>query len=230
MKTKIFVIGVLLIAVLVFATGAFAYFTTQKTTTVSTISTGKLDMQLGTSANKDTEPTNWGDSVPAPWEFDKMVPGKKVSGCLWVKNTGTVDIIAVTWDFKNLNTTPGPVNLADRLQITDLYTTDSLWDWPEALLPGGAWYAGGIYDRNSDGKISLADMASWSDVINPAQPFDWLNDDPSKPFLLTVAPGNVGYICMDIEMMNGTPAVDNPYQGQTFTYQVEIIGFNPSPY
>jgi len=225
MKTKLLIIAVLVISIAMFSTGAFAYFSAARTTTVGTISAGTLDIELAANKSETTVPTVWGGAVTPPWNLANMVPDKEETGCLWVKNTGTVDSIGVRWNFKNLaNGTTA--KLENRLQIMELYTSDSLWVWPAALLPGGAYYSDGAYDENSDGKISLGEMARWSDLFAPNN-YDWVNDNENATFLTLVAPGNTGYICMKLKMMNGTPLEDNPFQGSSLTYDIVVTANNP---
>jgi predicted ribosomally synthesized peptide with SipW-like signal peptide len=231
MKTKIFVVVVLILSVAMMTTGVFAWFTSTRTAEAGSISAGTLNIQLASNASSTEIPTDWSDTVVPPWNLTAMVPGNEVFGCLWVKNTGTVDSVGVRWDFLNLvNMKDGQVATAlleNRMQITDLYTTDSQWNWPEALLPGGEWYFGGAYDENSDGMISLGEMSRWSVRFAPYT-FDWVNDNGAVHFLVgNVPPGGVGHICMTLKMMNGDPVVDNTYQGVGLTYDVKVTANNP---
>lgn len=225
MKTKILMSLILIASIAMFSSGAFAYFSTARTAGGGMISAGTMGIQLAVSASKNIVPAAFSDTVTPPWYLDKMVPGKETSGCLWVKNTGNVDAVGVRWDFKNLVNSTG-VKLEDRMEMTALSTSDSLYSWPAALLPGGAYYAGGAYDQNTDGKISLGEMARWSERFAPNN-YDWVNDNEAASFLLTVPPGDTGYICMALKMMNGTPAEDNPFQGAMVTYDVVVTANNP---
>jgi hypothetical protein len=227
MKKKVLTIVSLVVVVALLATGAFAYFSTALTASAAQITTGTLGILLGTSASSDVPPTGYSDTVTPPWNLNLIVPGDEVNGCLWVKNTGNVEIVGVRWDFKDLvNLTT--VKLENRLQIMNLYTSDTgtLYDWPEEFAPGGYWYAGGAYDLDNDGYITLGDMAGWSVRFSPYT-YDWQNDDPNNSFLLVLDPAATGYICMDLKMINGTPTEDNPYQGAKLTYNVLVTGFNP---
>ena len=225
MNKKVLTIIGLVAIVALLATGAFAYFSSEATGAGGQITTGTVDIQLASNNSSTIVPTVFYDTVTPPWNVSLIVPDDEVFGCLWVKNTGNVDTVGVRWDFKNLvNGTT--VKLEDRLEITQLYTSDLLWSWPAALLPGGAWYSGGVYDENSDNKISLGELSRWSVRFAPYT-YDWQNDDPTQSFLTLIAPNDTGYICMNLKMMNGTPAVDNPFQGASLTYDVLVTGFNP---
>jgi predicted ribosomally synthesized peptide with SipW-like signal peptide len=226
MKKKILVVVSLLIIVALLTTGAFAWFTSTRTASQGSISAGTLNIQLASNASSTEHPTVWADTVVPPWNLTAMAPGDEVFGCLWVKNMGTVDSVGVRWDFKNLVNTLG-VKLEDRMQITDLFTSDSLYDWPEALLLGGAFYQDGAYDENSDGKISLGEMSRWSNRYAP-NTFDWVNDNETAHYLIgNIPPASDGFICMTLKMMNGTPAEDNPFQGDGLTYDVTVSANNP---
>jgi len=223
MKKKILTIIGLIAVVAILATGAFAYFSAEATGSEGQITTGTMEILLASNTSSATEPIEFSDTVTPPWDVNLIVPDDEVFGCLWVKNTGDVETVGVRWDFKNLVNGTN-VNLEDRLEITDLYTSDDVWDWPEAMLPGGDYYYDGAYDENDDGMISFGEFSRFSDLA--PYTYDWQNDNPNAPFL-ELPPNEVGYICMNLKMMNGTPAEDNPYQGASLIYDVLVTGFNP---
>lgn len=229
MKKKLFVVVVLLLSVAMLTTGAFAWFTSTKNASAGHITAGTLNILLGQNADHTTPPALFDNTVVPPWNLTAMAPGDEVFGCLWVRNVGTVDSVGVRWDFHDLVNTLG-VKLEDRMQIMDLYTSDTantIYNWPEALLPGGVYYYGGQYDENSDGMISLGEMSRWSNRFAP-NTWDWVNDNDTARFLIgNIPPASDGYICMNLKMMNGTPAVDNPFQGDGLTYDVTVSANNP---
>jgi predicted ribosomally synthesized peptide with SipW-like signal peptide len=213
MKTKVLIIAVLLISIAMFSTGAYAYFTASRTAT-STVKTGTLGITIAASPSISSVPADWEFGETAtPWMFDKLVPGESKSGCLWLMNTGDVGTVRARYDFTVLGTTggTGSINLADRLSLTSVYTSDNGFNWIPSMLHTS-------WDPNNDGIVTLQEMANYGG--------DWQND--IDPFV-AVAPGGKGAICMTFQMINGTPAVDNAYQGATLTYSALVTAFNPAP-
>ncbi len=236
MKTKILTIVILLVSIAMLSTGAFAYFSAARNTNVATIAAGTLDISIASTNGLDTSTapadSEFASTATPPWNFSNIAPGDSKSGCLWVRNNGTLASVEVRWDFNSLLPTggTGSVNLADRLQVTYLKTTEpSSWVWPADLLPGGAFYAGGYYDEKSDNRIDLNELSRWS--TRTGKGYDWANDN--NPFLV-VAPGGKGAVCMTVQMMDdalepgGAGAIDNLYQGASLTYMINVKAFNPA--
>jgi predicted ribosomally synthesized peptide with SipW-like signal peptide len=210
MKKRILIIVALLVSVALLATGAFAYFTATRTAT-GTVKAGTLGILLASSPDYLTIPENWAfGPTTTPWDFTKVVPGESRGGCLWMMNTGDVGTVRALWDFSVLATSSVP-NLADRLELTNVFTTDDNFNWIPSM-----WHTG--WDPNNDGKITFQEVANYGG--------DWEND--VYPFL-SVAPGGKGAICLTFQMINGLPAEDNPYQGANMDYSVVVTAFNPRP-
>ncbi|MEI7849960.1 MAG: SipW-dependent-type signal peptide-containing protein [Chloroflexota bacterium] len=215
MKTKILIIATLLVSIAMFSTGAYAYFTSSRTAT-STVQTGTLGIKIASSPVVSSVPddADFGETA-TPWVFDKMVPGESKSGCLWLMNTGNVGTVRARYDFTIVGTSiggaPSTLNLADRLQLTTVYTSDNGYNWID-VMAHTAW------DPNNDGIITLQEVSNYGG--------DWQND--VDPFVET-APGGKGAICMTFKMINGTPAEDNPFQGAQLNYTALVTAFNPAP-
>lgn len=210
---KRWVIPLLLVVVMsISVLGSYAYFSAQKTST-STVKTGTLDIKLAASANKDIVPADWEFGETAtPWNFDNMAPGDEFTGCLWLMNTGTLGTMRAYWNITTLSTLPGGtgINLAERLEVTKAFTTDSNTDWIPSMVHTS-------WDPDGNGIITLQEIANYGG--------DWMSDN--VPFV-AAAPGGKGAFCMSFKMTNGTPAVDNLYQGQTLTYQALVTAQNPA--
>jgi hypothetical protein len=220
MKTKIFVVLALVASIAMFSSGAFAYFTTIRNTQTGTVTAGTLDIQLASTEGSIENPiapadSAFGNSTVVPWNFDNLAPGDSKSGCLWVKNTGSLGTIRIYWLFNQLTAAGGKnnVNLANRLEIVKMFNTGpQVGTWPIDLMNG---QYPGDWDTNHNGKIDLTDLVNW----------DWQND--VDPFLL--AHGQTGAYCMTVKMMNGAELVDNDYQGASLTYNIDVKAFNPAP-
>ena len=215
MKTKVLILVVLVASIAMFSTGAFAYFTASRTAT-SSVSTGTLGITIAASPALGTVP---GDgefaNTATPWVFTKLVPGETKSGCLWLMNTGDVGTVRARYDFTVLTTTGGTgtgLNLGNRIKLTEVYTSDNAFNWIPGMAHNATW------DPNNDGIITLQEMSNYGG--------DWQND--IDPFV-SAAPGGKGAICMTFQMINGTPAEDNPYQGANLTYNAVVTAFNPAP-
>jgi predicted ribosomally synthesized peptide with SipW-like signal peptide len=207
---KRWVIPLMLIVVMaVSVMGSYAYFQAQRTAT-STVRTGTLGIVIAASPDMVEPPNSAFGDTATPWSFDNMAPGDVRSGCLWLMNTGTLGTARAYWNFTTLSTLPGPGNLADRLEVTHALTTDSWFDWIPSMQHTG-------WDPNNDGIITLQEIANYGG--------DWMSD--VVPFVET-APGGKGAICMTFKMINGTPAEDNPFQGQTLTYNALVTAQNPA--
>lgn len=209
---KKWAIPVLLVAVMVLSVaGSFAYFTATRTAT-STVETGTLGILIAASTDY-TPPADAAFGVTAtPWNFDNMAPGDERMGCLWLMNTGTLGTARAYWDFTVLTSTPNTsINLADRLSITKALTTDNNTDWIPSMMTNATW------NPNGDAYITLSELANYGG--------DWMSD--VVPFV-TTAPGGKGAICLTFKMIDGTPDVDNLYQGQTLTYQAVVTAQNPA--
>jgi len=122
MKTKILIIAVLLVSIAMFSTGAYAYFTSERTITGSSISTGVLDLQLKNDCRGDNTAA-WGTTASA-WNFSGMVPGEYVEQTICFKNDGNVDAGRVWYDWTSLMETPAGQNFAKQLIIVDVRDND----------------------------------------------------------------------------------------------------------
>lgn len=214
MKTKIVIVLILIASVAMFGTGAFAMFTATRTAT-SSVTTGTLGIVIAASPD-GTAPADaaFGDTA-TPWVFDQLVPGESKTGCLWLMNTGNVGTMRALYDFTNLANTkgglPASVNLADRLALVSVVTTDDWFNWIPGMIGNVQW------NPNLDSVVTLQEMANYGG--------DWESD--VVPFV-QMAPGGKGAICMTFQMINGTAVEDNPYQGVALTYQAVVTAFNPS--
>ncbi len=209
---KRWLLPVLLVLVMTISVaGSYAYFTATQTS-LSTVSTGTLDILIAASPDKATVPPNsaFGESA-SPWNFDNLAPGDTRTGCLWLMNTGSLGTSRAYWNFTALSSGPDPVNLADRIAITSALTTDSNTDWIPSMMTNSTW------NPNGDAYITLQELANYGG--------DWMSD--VVPFV-SVAPGGKGAFCMTIKMIDGDPAVDNDYQGQTLSYQAVVTAQNPA--
>lgn len=209
MKKRWLLPVVLIIVMVVSVMGSYAWFTSQRTAT-STVKSGTLGILLAASPDQNAPADAAFGDTATPWSFDNMAPGDERSGCLWLMNTGTLGTARAYWNFTTLSTVPGPVNFADRLEVTHALTTDSWFDWIPSMKNNPTW------DPNNDGVITLQEIANYGG--------DWMSDN--VPFVQT-APGGKGAICMTFKMIDGDPAVDNLYQGQTLTYSALVTAQNP---
>jgi hypothetical protein len=148
MKYKIATIVLLVALVAVSTIGAFAYWSSARTTH-GTIQSGTLDLKLSTDG------VNFTDNVTLPWDTTNIAPGDQIDGTLYFKNVGTVDAVEVTLDWSSILNNPATRALADHLFM--VYFKDNVEADNELPL----WL--GVADTNGDSHVSLTEMAALSD-------------------------------------------------------------------
>lgn len=106
--------------------GTVAFFSDTATSTGNTFTSGNLDLKL---SNKHD--INYGDSVTATWNVDKMAPGgTPYVSTLYMKNVGSID--ADYLKFVTEDTDIHPDGMDEQVRITELSYAG------KSLLTGGA--------------------------------------------------------------------------------------------
>lgn len=208
MKTKIFVVVVLLLSAAMLTTGALAYFTTGTRTATGNIQSGTLDLEVyGVAPSQDCPNTSsgqWGTTATL-WNYQNMAPGDIVDGKLCMLNTGSLDIAQVTFHWANIS----PL-LAQNLYITSLYNSQTGEELPSYM----------VYDGNSDGHLSLAELFAGNG--GGVQEY-WVGG--VAIFLPTSSP--VQWVEYTFEF---NPEAGNELQDKDFTYNLAIIGYQHPQY
>jgi hypothetical protein len=209
MKTKIFVVVVLLLSAAMLTTGAFAYFTTQTRNVAGNIQSGTLDLKIyGVAPSQDCPAFGSGlyGTSGTLWNYQNLAPGDEVDGKLCMENTGTLDIAQILFHWQGL-----PPALAEHLLITSLYNSQTGEELPNYVA---------YYDSNHDGKMSLMELFNGNG--GGVQEY-WVGGLPI--FLPTSAP---------VQWVEYTfvfdPASGNDLQGLDFDYTLQITGYQKAQY
>jgi hypothetical protein len=206
MKKKILVVVSLLIVVALLTTGAFAYFTTLNRQATGNIQSGTLDLRIAAVVPSAACPA--ANEIVATdvtlWDLDNLAPGDVVTGKLCMKNTGTLPIAQVTFNWEGL---AGP--LADHLFVTRLYNSRTNVDEIADYI---AVY-GGV-----DGKMSLTELGA-----RAVDDEYWVGGNPV--FLPLEAP--VQFVEYTFQF---DPLAGNELQGLNFNYTLNIMGFQVPKY
>jgi hypothetical protein len=213
MKKKILVVVSLLIVVALLTTGAFAYFTSGPKTASGHIQSGTLALKIAGVVPSAACPGDsaFGDTANL-WDLSNMAPGDIVTGKLCMKNTGTLPIAQVAFNWSGMSN-----DLASHIFVTHLVNSVS-GDEINAYI---AAYGG------SDGKMSLAELNAenygWS-----LPPYSGVLDEywvGARPIFLPVA---------DTEWVEYTfqfdPLAGNEFQGLGFDYTLTITGLQNAVY
>ena len=214
---KKILISLLAIALVIGLVGAgvTAFFSDTGTSTANTFTTGTLVVDVA-DAN---DAYNGDKTVTATWQSPAgWAPGESFTSTLYLKNTGSVGAHAVYEDWTKLADSSG---LSNWIQVTEI--SDSI-----------PWGSGGAYgtnyvvnfiptcDLNLDGKLSLAELASWGDrktVSGSPRPWDirvTATDDPAAGTALP-AGGELG-LRFTFKLMEGTTM-----QGATCTIDLNVM-------
>lgn len=203
MKTKILIIATLLVSIIMFSTGAFAYFTATAEVT-GNIQSGTLDLRIAGVVPSADCPTDITSETATLWVLDNLAPGDVVTGKLCMKNTGSLDIAQVGFNWTGMSG-----NLADHLFVTKLFNSRTDVDEIADYI---AVYGG------SDGKMSLAELNAVNYAI-PSGVMDeyWVGGNP-----IFLEAGQTEWVEYTFEF---DPTVGNELQGQSFDYTLAITGF-----
>ena len=192
--------------------GTIAQWTSTATSTGNTFSTGTLTLELS------NDYVNWSNGVSGTWTSPAgWAPGESFTSTIYLRNTGSVDAMAVytDWDAGSLVDTYGLSNYIEVTQISD--STDG---YSFNAIPAPA-----NIDANSDGKISLAELATWSEsaLKTSTKPGDiettGPNPYPSGDPAALPAGGTLG-LRYTFKLMDETP---NGYQGTSCTINVVFL-------
>jgi predicted ribosomally synthesized peptide with SipW-like signal peptide len=202
MKKERIIIAVLLaLLVIVSTTGAFAYFSSDKTSK-GRIKSGSLNLQLSADG------ASWGDSAD-PWHFEEMAPGDSQSGYLYMKNTGTIASRQVTWEWSGVANDSSNKDLASHIFVTSI--TDSKHQDEQIDLYRG------VLGVVAPAYPTLLQIASLSDKVGV--PYDAYSDG-EVPFL--PANGGTGWMQMTFLF---DPAAGNDIQNAVMNYNLTVTAW-----
>ncbi len=204
MKTKIFMALILIASIAMFSTGAFAYFTTTGEAT-GNIHSGNLDLKIAAVVPSAACPAVIDQAAVTLWALDNLAPGDIITGKLCMKNTGSLNIPQVAFNWNGMDG-----KLAEHLFVTKLYNSKTDKDEIADYV--------GAYDRNGDGKMSLAELNATNYTI-PSGVLDeyWVG---GAPIFLTV--GDTQWVEYTFQF---DPAVGNSFENLNFSYRLDITGF-----
>jgi predicted ribosomally synthesized peptide with SipW-like signal peptide len=140
--------------------GAFAYFSDTETSINNTFTTGTLDLVLS------NDYVNWANGVSGTWNSPAgWAPGENYTATIYLGNTGSVDAMAVytDWDWSSV---AGYTDLANWIQVT------GIWDSTDGYSFNAIPPPPGVDITPFDGKISLYELASWSERNSTTWPGD----------------------------------------------------------
>jgi predicted ribosomally synthesized peptide with SipW-like signal peptide len=143
----------------VVSVGTQAWFSDTRTSSDNKFTSGTLILQIA------NEGGTYGNGVTATWSSPAgWAPGQSFTSTIYLKNTGSVDAMAVytDWAAGSLN---DPNGLSNWIQVTEI--RDSTDNYASNAIPAPA-----AVDLNGDGKVSLAELASWSERNISADPGD----------------------------------------------------------
>jgi len=210
---SIFVIGMLALAM---GYGTYAYFSSTRTSTGNIFTAGTLNLQLS------NDYANWYDGVTATWTSPSgWAPNASFTNTLYLKNVGSVDAQVVYQDLTNLNDLDG---LSNYIQVTEI--SDSI-PWGVDPAYGTNYVVNFIprCDLNGDGKLSLAELASWGDrKTTSGSPHPWdittsAGETLTSPPPTLPAGGTLG-LRFTFKLMEETP---NEMQGKTCTIDLKVM-------
>lgn len=221
MKRIIFATAALVLVLAMLGVGTLAYFTSTKTSTANTFTTGTLDLKLANEGGA------WLDTVSGTWTSPaNWAPGDTVEATLYLKNAGNVDAQVVYFNWNNLQ---GYSALANQIEVVGI--RDSFPCLPIDGCFGGAY--GDNYvpnfmnfglDTSGDGKLSLAELMAYGDYRLPGErrPWDGKFTSRSDPSLLPPvlpADGTLG-IRFTFQLMANT---DDSFQGKWCTIDLTLM-------
>jgi predicted ribosomally synthesized peptide with SipW-like signal peptide len=206
------VIGILALAM---GYGTYSYFSSTKMSTGNTFTAGTLVLKLS------NDYVYWHEGVTATWASPSgWAPGQSFTNTLYLKNEGSVAAQVVYEDWTDGS---DPDGLLNWIQVTEI--SDS--------IPWGGY---GAYetnyvvnfitpaiDLNSDGKLSLYELASWGDrKTTSASPHPWdittsAGEDPASPPATLPAGGTLG-LRFTFKLMEETEM-----QGKTCTIDLNVM-------
>jgi hypothetical protein len=196
MKKRITIIVVLVLSIAMLGTGAFAYFSSTRIITGSTISTGTLELLLKNDC-RGANTALYGETASA-WNFAGMVPGEYVDQTICFKNNGTVAAGRVWYNWSDLLETPAGRAFADKLLIIDIQDND---DGGNVVTELQAMNIHSLYDLANAGGDPGFDAWSATHVY---------------PYLTA---GEEGWMYMKLQF---DPNAGNEFQGITLTYKLTL--------
>ena len=203
---SIFVIGLLALAL---GYGTNAYFSSTKTSTSNTFTSGTLNLQL---ADNDQ---GWGDGVTATWTSpSNWAPGQNVTSTIHLRNTGSIPAEAVYAYWNNL---VDPNGLSNVIQVT--WLSDSTDINTNSIGPFVTFY-----DANQDGKLSLAELVNGLSYQNSAKTPDpnqaRFYADQSESYAHPVLQANCANTFDIVLTYQFMTTAGNEYQGKTATFDL----------
>ena len=203
MKTKILMSLILIASIAMFSTGAFAYFSSTAQAT-GNIKSGTLTMKIAAVVPSAACPAEITDTSVTLWNLDNLAPGDIITGKLCMKNTGSLDIKQVAFNWVGMNG-----DLADHLFVTKLFNSRTNVDEIADYIT----YYGG-----ADGKMSLAELNNVNYAI-PSGVLDeyWVGGNP-----IFLTPGATEWVEYTFQF---DPTVGNGLQNVSFAYTLNITGF-----
>ena len=202
MKTKVLILVVLVASIAMFATGAFAYFTTSAQAS-GNIKSGTFDLNIAAVVPSADCPTTLTLDSVTLWDLENIAPGDVITGKLCMQNTGTVPITQVGFNWTGMAGT-----LADHLFVTKLYnslTGDEIGAYIATL--GG-----------TDGKLSLTELGA-----RGGDDEYWVG---GVPVFLPVGTG-VQWVEYTFVF---DPDAGNEFQNLNFDYNLAISGYQFKKY
>ncbi|MHB8966906.1 MAG: TasA family protein [Thermoleophilia bacterium] len=225
----------IVVAVGLVSMGTFAYFSDSASSEDNEFSSGNIDVKVSNDG------TTWSDGTSGTWTMDNMKPGDVVDANLYVKNTGSIDVvgllskISLTGDLASCtpNVTCGLADMIDMLEYNDDTSVGSGALFVTYFAVTKGFDTGGPEDPNTpDGRLTLAEWHAADRAEFPGYDTAWYcggsGPHPENPPCLLadgVATNRGGseYFFLHIKWrMN--PDADNDYQGLSATYSLKVNG------
>lgn len=201
MKTKVLILVVLVASIAMFATGAFAYFSTSAQAS-GNIQSGTLALKIAAVVPSAACPSSVDATSVTLWDLENLAPGQEVTGKLCMRNAGNLPIPQVGFNWTGMSGA-----LADHLFVTKLensITGDEIGAYIAAL--GG-----------SDGKLSLTELGA-----RGGDDEYWVGGHPT--FLEVGETQWVTYTFLF------DPDAGNEFQNLNFDYNLAITGYQTPKY
>lgn len=206
MKSKLMIIGLLILSAAMLTTGAFAYFNSE-TTNTGNISSGTLELRVAGNDTTDCSTAGFGDTTTV-WSMANLAPGDEFDGFLCMKNRGSIDSEQVTFEWVYDDVQFG--DLADRIFLVSAYDST---DPGDQIVPIIAACDGIIPGTSDDSKCSFAEFAYLSEKY--PYPFDAVSGAVS-PWL---PGGTTQWLYLKYQF---DPTAGNEFQGLSFPYTLIV--------
>jgi len=197
--------------------GAFAWFSDTANSNDNTFNTGTLSLVLS------NDYVNWTEGVTGTWTSpDGWAPGDSFTATLYLKNEGSTGAHAVyeNWDWSSVT---GDGALANWIEVTEI--SDSIpWGTDPAYGTNYVVNFIPLLDLNSDGKLSLYELAAWGDwKMTSSTPRPWdirvtASDDPTVGYALP-AGGTLG-LRFEFTLMEET---GNDMQNKSLSIDLNVM-------